>query len=191
MGASPEKEARFLALKKEAEGKFGAGKGSRFMWHGSDVFNWHAIARTGLKNMSNTKYMSAGAALGAGIYFANDMAYSLNYARAQKGWPKSKISGGEREPGMRCIALCEIVRGHTTSTNSGYGGKAVCSDKVGEEDVWVVQNEDAIIPRFLLAWSGRGSVLANGFQGQASQLKFPDGALRKKRVLQTVSKSDA
>lgn len=53
--------------------------GSFFAWHGSAAGNWHVVLRTSLKNMSNTEYMSAGAAYGSGIYFADQSSTSLGY----------------------------------------------------------------------------------------------------------------
>jgi hypothetical protein len=58
----------------------GEGKGHFFAFHGSDTCNWHSILRTGLKNMSNTKFMTSGAAYGSGIYMATDSGTSLGYA---------------------------------------------------------------------------------------------------------------
>jgi len=60
-----EREQHFQALKQA--------HGSLFSWHGSSSGNWHVILRTSLKNMSNTKYMSAGAAYGNGIYFSDKL----------------------------------------------------------------------------------------------------------------------
>lgn len=42
----PEKESTFRSLKKKY--------GSFYAFHGSALFNWHAILRVGLKNMSGT-----------------------------------------------------------------------------------------------------------------------------------------
>lgn len=58
---SPERERQFLDLKKE--------HATIYAWHGSSLKNWHAIFRTGLKNMSGTAGMVNGAAYGNGFYF--------------------------------------------------------------------------------------------------------------------------
>jgi hypothetical protein len=62
-----------------------------------------------LKNFSNTKYMSAGAAYGDGVYFATHMSISLEYcnplgASTVRGWPHSRF-------GSSCtfMALCELI----------------------------------------------------------------------------------
>ena len=83
-----------------------AASGSLFAWHGSWWGNWHSIVRNGLKVLSNTKYMSAGAAYGTGIYFADDLAtsagYSSNYSPSSRSWEKSEFVGS------MCFALCEV-----------------------------------------------------------------------------------
>jgi hypothetical protein len=90
-----EREARFQALKAES--------GSLFAWHGSSWGNWHSIVRNGLKNFSNTKYMTAGAAFGQGIYFADDISTSLGYSMGGAApWSNSKFNH------CSCLALCEV-----------------------------------------------------------------------------------
>ncbi|GMS80631.1 hypothetical protein PENTCL1PPCAC_2806, partial [Pristionchus entomophagus] len=42
--------------------------------------NWHSIIRSGLKNMSGTKYQLVGAAYGAGIYLSNASSMSAGYS---------------------------------------------------------------------------------------------------------------
>lgn len=49
------------------------------LFHGSPNGNWYSIMRNGLKNYSNTKYMTTGAAYGAGIYLAPDLMTSYSY----------------------------------------------------------------------------------------------------------------
>ena len=44
-----------------------------FMFHGSGPENWYSILRNGLRILSNTKYMTAGAAHGSGIYVASNV----------------------------------------------------------------------------------------------------------------------
>ena len=71
VNAAPEKEAKFTALKRLHK--------TVFAFHGSSIECWHSIIRCGLKNVSNTKLMTAGAACGAGIYTSTNMATSLSY----------------------------------------------------------------------------------------------------------------
>lgn len=53
-----------------------------YLFHGSNWHNWHSIMRNGLKNCSNTKLMTAGAAYGNGIYLSSEFGYSFNYGRS-------------------------------------------------------------------------------------------------------------
>ena len=80
--------------------------GSVFAFHGSNTGNWHSILRTGLKNLSNTKYMVCGAAKGAGIYMATQAVTSLGYCRQAGGWANSMFG-----PSFICLAICEVVCG--------------------------------------------------------------------------------
>jgi len=103
--ASPEKEAEFQRLKREAEEYHGKGKGVIQAWHGSPFGNWHSIMRNGLQNMSGTKHQMHGAAYGKGIYFALNMSVSLSYSRRSSGgWVNSEIGTS-----LYGIALCEII----------------------------------------------------------------------------------
>lgn len=72
LSSPPEKERKFQAAKKK--------HGSFWAFHGSHFGNWHAILRTGLRNLSNTELMSAGAVYGAGIYLATESGTSAGYA---------------------------------------------------------------------------------------------------------------
>ena len=63
-----------------------------YLFHGSALENWHSILRNGLRNMSNTQYMSAGAAHGPGVYLSDDINISYRY-------------GGH----AHCIAVVEIL----------------------------------------------------------------------------------
>ena len=73
MTAPPERQRAFDELAKK--------HGTKFAWHGSSIENWHAILRTGLKNCSGTKLMTAGAALGSGIYMARNYSTSMCYSQ--------------------------------------------------------------------------------------------------------------
>ncbi len=47
-----------------------------FLFHGSGSENWYSILRNGIRVLSNTKYMTAGAAMGAGVYGSNQVLLS-------------------------------------------------------------------------------------------------------------------
>jgi len=49
------------------------------LWHGSSLENWYSIFRNGLRNLSNSGMMTAGAAHGAGIYASNNLQTSYGY----------------------------------------------------------------------------------------------------------------
>lgn len=60
------------------------GKSTSFLYHGSKWCNWYSILRNGLKNCSNSKLMTAGAAFGAGIYLSDNIDVSFNYGLSGK-----------------------------------------------------------------------------------------------------------
>jgi len=126
LSSTPEKEQKFLALRRRAE--VSGGTGSLWAFHGSSTGNWHSILRTGLKNMSNTKYMTTGAALGPGIYMATNSSTSLAYCREAGGWGRSMFGN------FLCLALCELV--NQANKNHNRGG------------VYVVPDEDLVVTRF-------------------------------------------
>jgi len=55
------------------------GEKTGFLFHGSRWANFYSILRNGLKNCSNSKLMTAGAAYGAGIYLSGDINVSYGY----------------------------------------------------------------------------------------------------------------
>lgn len=50
-----------------------------YLFHGSRWCNWYSILRNGLKNCSDTKLMTAGAAYGNGIYLSDNFQISAGY----------------------------------------------------------------------------------------------------------------
>ena len=92
-----EREHRFRLLKSES--------GSRYLWHGSPFFNWHAILRESLKNCSNTPLMSSGASYGPGIYLASDSSTSSGYI----GTSPLAYLNSTWKAGVNCMALCEVA----------------------------------------------------------------------------------
>ena len=71
----PEKEALFAQLKERC--------GSRYLFHGSPVENWHSIIRNRIVVMSGTAGQINGAAYGAGIYLAAELSTSAGYSRGR------------------------------------------------------------------------------------------------------------
>lgn len=123
-----EKERRFQELKRQS--------GSIFAFHGSGIGNWHSILRNGLKNYSNTKYMSTGAVYGAGIYFARHMATSMGYCQSRSGLMEWRNSGIGKS-GCTIMALCEIINRPSDFTTNG-------------SDIIVVPHDEYVITRYLI-----------------------------------------
>jgi hypothetical protein len=59
---------------------------SSFFWHGSSLGNWLGILRHGVLCVSGSEYMSAGAALGEGAYFARQCQTSMGYSQMHAGY---------------------------------------------------------------------------------------------------------
>jgi len=128
LSSPPEKEAIFQQLKKE--------KGSFWAFHGSTFANWHSILRIGLKNFSNTEFMSTGAAYGAGIYLSPSSSTSMGYARAGTGWSKSIFSKGSNNY-MQCLCVCEVI-------DAGYKANPH----------YVIPSEDHVMTRYFFIYNG-------------------------------------
>ena len=122
LSATPARERVFQQRKKEY--------GSFWAFHGSGFFNWHAILRTGLRNLSGTDLMSTGAVYGNGIYLAAESGTSIGYAQSFRGWNLS--SHGNPGDEFRCMALCEVV-------NAGYTANPY----------YVIPKEEDIVTRYL------------------------------------------
>ncbi|KAJ3161754.1 hypothetical protein HDU86_006525 [Geranomyces michiganensis] len=96
--STPEKEEIFLKEQKQ----WVASNAVQSLWafHGSPLYNWHSILRTGL----NTQKVTHGRAHGHGIYHALDYGTSSGYASVGgNAWPNSKIGV------TQCLSLNEIV----------------------------------------------------------------------------------
>lgn len=52
-----------------------------YLYHGSPVGNWFSIMKNGIKNMSDTKYMTTGKVLGRGVYLTSDLSIACQYGR--------------------------------------------------------------------------------------------------------------
>jgi ubiquitin-conjugating enzyme E2 Q len=75
---APDKEQRFLSALNENRDKLNPKYPTIFAWHGSNLFNWHSIIRSGL----DFKEISNGRAHGNGVYHALEQQTSLSYAQA-------------------------------------------------------------------------------------------------------------
>lgn len=106
--------------------------GSRFLWHGSGATKWYSILRNGLKNYSNTKRMTCGAAYGPGIYLASCNSISLSYVQTA---PNPYINSTHFKNQVHLLALCEVAN--------------VPELKDHGNNIFTLQNEDAIVTRVL------------------------------------------
>jgi poly [ADP-ribose] polymerase 6/8 len=141
LSSTPKKEKAFQEYKKQ--------KGSIYCWHGSALQNWHNVLRIGLKNMSNTKYMTAGAAYGPGIYMAKEAATSMGYAGNTGNWPKSRLGNG-----AKCLALCEVI-----------------NDVKPPNPYYVVQQENYIVTRYLFFINTAGMIDAQTMGAALKQVR--------------------
>eukprot|EP01128_Nolandella_sp_AFSM9_P012155 TRINITY_DN9006_c0_g1_i1.p1 TRINITY_DN9006_c0_g1~~TRINITY_DN9006_c0_g1_i1.p1 ORF type:complete len:621 (-),score=141.58 TRINITY_DN9006_c0_g1_i1:352-2187(-) len=148
----PEKEMKFQVLKEK--------HGSFFAWHGSPIANWHAILRTGLKNMSGTKGQAHGQAYGPGIYLAKDSQTSLGYSRNASGprWKHSIYNSN-----FNCIVLCEVINMGSDSKCIGGVHRPKCSHNKSAP-YYRIEAEDCIVTRFYFVVEGQS------FNTQATEL---------------------
>ncbi|RDL41264.1 uncharacterized protein BP5553_01243 [Venustampulla echinocandica] len=88
---SPDKEQRFLNALREQQGNLNPSYPTLFAWHGSRLYNWHSIIRTGLDFID----VQNGRAYGHGVYHAIDQEISCGYANRraemQATWPGSEL----------------------------------------------------------------------------------------------------
>jgi Poly(ADP-ribose) polymerase catalytic domain/ARTD15 N-terminal domain len=95
-----------VQVRRAFEARKRAAGGSSYYFHGSSFFNWYSILRTKLWVGSDTALQTHGASLGKGIYLANHMELSYEYAYPTPAWKNSRYG-----PTLSCFALCEVPRG--------------------------------------------------------------------------------
>lgn len=131
--------------------------GSIFCFHGSALENWYSILRNGLRNLSNTSLMTAGAAYGQGIYASSNFSTSYGYTARYNGG-QTKVWKNMYEPIKNnfVIGIVEIIK------KNGYS-------KDPTHNIVVVPDEDDIIIRYLLIMKNVASQALN-----TSQIKFDE-----------------
>jgi len=98
--------------------------------------NWYSILRNGLRNLSNTSLMTAGAAYGQGIYassqYGTSYGYTARYTNGKSMWKEcvDVLTNGF------CIGIVEIIN-RPVYMKSG-------------DNIVVVPEENEIILRYLL-----------------------------------------
>ncbi|EPE33440.1 UBC-like protein [Glarea lozoyensis ATCC 20868] len=132
---APDKEQRFLSALNENRNKLNPKYPTVFAWHGSALFNWHSIIRSGL----DFKEISNGRAHGNGVYHALEQLTSVSYAGAGRG--AGVWHGSELKINM-AMSLNEIVNAPSLFTS--------CNPFL------VVQYIDWIQCRYLLVQTGNG-----------------------------------
>lgn len=166
LSAPPERQAAFDDLK--------AKHGSTFAWHGSAPENWHAILRSGLKNASNTKLMTAGATHGAGIYLSTAASLSMHYAQMHHAHGGTGTGTGTAANGaavssnaflaganLKILALCEVAEVPTLNKTNG--------------SIWVAPDESSVVTRFLFAFpNGIQAEGAHSVPGDSTASDFVD-----------------
>jgi ubiquitin-protein ligase len=61
-------------------------------FHGSNIDSWYSILRNGIKNMSNTSLMRAGASYGPGVYLSSNYGLSFCYSKINSHF-KTHVTG--------------------------------------------------------------------------------------------------
>ena len=79
--------------------------GSMFAFHGTGADCLYSLGRNGLRNLSNSNYMTAGAVYGQGIYISSNVGLAQSYAKSTT----SNFRG---------------VQYNSRSNNQNYGGMA-------------------------------------------------------------------
>jgi len=174
ISAPPDRENRFQELKSQY--------GSTFAFHGSPAENWHSILRNGLKNASNTRLMTTGAAHGPGIYLALDSQTSLGYAdralRAALG-PLATAPLSISQPTSPELKRQRTGNRHVENVEQ-IVMLAVCEviehpqlKKIPTQRIWVAPSEETVITRFFLVYAGamklRTNVSITGLSDQINQ----------------------
>jgi ubiquitin-protein ligase len=123
---------KLMDTQKEQEFKNVQGfKSSHFNFHGSSNEKWYSIVMNGVKNYSNTRHMSAGAAYGPGIYLSNDYNMSKGYSnRSSSINESSSIRSGD------CILGVYQIKGEQSMYHKSHS-------------VYVVPDEKMLILRYL------------------------------------------
>lgn len=145
---SPEREAYFESRRLQMGGSF-------FAFHGSSAENWYSILRNGLRCLSNTFFMTAGASHGSGIYFSSLLEVSMRFcAQRGSGWHH-----GPLKEGFSVLAICEIIKGSIRSEQD--------MRQMKERGIMVVppEYEKDVAIRYVVVLGqqyGRGEVYING-----------------------------
>lgn len=106
-----------------------------YLFHGSKLGNWHSILRTGIKNMSGTRFMSAGAAYGNGVYLSDDFNISVGYGVSHTD--KAAV----------CVAVVELLEDPNAEEIINNKSHKKYFKQYG---YYVVPDASILFPRYLL-----------------------------------------
>lgn len=91
--------------------------GSRFAFHGSPLSKWFSIVRNGLLVLSNTQFMTSGAAYGRGVYLSEHSDVSLFYCKGVAG----ASYGGAPFHCIRILGIVEYITDKQCTTRHHNG----------------------------------------------------------------------
>jgi ubiquitin-protein ligase len=128
-------------------------KSTTYLYHGSSYENWYSIMRNGVKIGSDSKYFMNGAAYGKGVYLSNDINLSLGYSN------QNHINKTDCQ---KILAIFEVEN----NPKWHKGGT-----------IYVVNNEDALILRYLLVFNNIYDPLIQGVF-KAINIKLNNGGIK-------------
>ncbi|KAH9128278.1 hypothetical protein AeMF1_001540 [Aphanomyces euteiches] len=114
--------------------------GSKLCFHGSRFGSFHSIIQNGLQSMSGTRHMSSGNVFGDGIYFADSVSVSSQFASpasSTAAWSRSQVLS----KAAICIAVCEVILNPQVTTHL---------PSQGDGSYYVVQDERFVRLRYLV-----------------------------------------
>jgi hypothetical protein len=100
--------------------------------------------------LSNSKLQQNGAIFGEGIYLSSDLAVSLGFCKAGKGWEHSSF--GQR---ARYLLLCEVAKGDKVFySDSSDSGHSKCNRGGGKDlgTYIIVQNSELVRIRYIFVY---------------------------------------
>ncbi|XP_071503844.1 protein mono-ADP-ribosyltransferase PARP16-like [Diadema antillarum] len=123
-----------------------------FAYHGSRWENFHSIIHNGLHS-----HMSKNTLYGEGTYLSSDLAVSLPYSPAGRGWTKSLIGTN-----LSCVAVCAMldhpdVKCKVEDTKSSVK-RSHAPESLGgavPEKYYVVTNNEVVQIRYLLIFADK------------------------------------
>lgn len=146
-----------------------------YLYHGSIYENWYSIMRNGIKIGSKSKYFLNGAAHGNGVYLSNNINMSLGYSKGNGSVMFSNNNSQSYSERQLILAIFEVVE------NPKW---------VKGNNIFVVDDENALILRYLLVFNDTNNPILNGIF-QAINIKLNTGGIqqleKQKKEMETKS----